>query len=81
VKGYEVVEFYAFVVPAKTPQAIVKRLHAEVVKAVNASDVKEKFNALSSEPLTLSPEETKAFILREQDKYAKIVREVGIKAD
>jgi len=81
VKGYEVVEFYAFVVPTKTPQAIVKRLHAEVVKAVNASDVREKFNALSSEPLTLSPEETKAFILREQDKYAKIVREVGIKAD
>jgi len=81
VKGYEIVEFYAFVVPTKTPRALVKRLHDEIAKAVNSSDIKERFNALSSEALILSPEETKGFILREQDKYAKIVKDVGIKAD
>ncbi len=81
VKGYEIVEFYAFVVPAKTPRALVKRLHAEIGTAVNSSEMKERFTNLSSEPLLLSPEETKAYILREQVKYAKIVKEVGIVAE
>ena len=81
VKGYEVVEFYAFVVPAKTPRALVKRLHSEIGAAVGSSELKERFTNLSSEPLLLSPEETKAYILREQAKYAKIVKEVGIVAD
>jgi tripartite-type tricarboxylate transporter receptor subunit TctC len=81
VKGYEIVEFYAFVVPAKTPRALVKRLHSEIATAVNSSELKERFTNLSSEPLVLPPEETKAYILRERVKYAKIVKEVGIVAD
>jgi tripartite-type tricarboxylate transporter receptor subunit TctC len=81
VKGYEIVEFYAFVVPAKTPRTLVKRLQSEIVTAVNSSELKERFANLSSEPFLLSPEETKAYILREQAKYAKIVKEVGIVAD
>lgn len=81
IKGYEIVEFYSMVVPAKTPAALVKRLHAEVVKAVNSNELKDRFKNLSSEPVTASPAETKAHILREQAKYAKIVKDVGIKAE
>lgn len=81
VKGYEVVEFYALVVPTKTPRALVKRLHSEVTTAVNSGELKERFTNVSSEPMLLSPEDTKAYILREQVKYTKIVKEVGIVAD
>ena len=81
IRGYEIVEFYSMVVPAKTPPALVRRLHAEVIKAVNSDKLKDRFKNLSSEPVTASPAETKAYILREKAKYAKIVKEVGIKAD
>lgn len=81
IKGYEIVEFYSMVVPAKTSAVLVKRLHAEVVRAVNSNELKDRFKSLSSEPVTASPTETKAHILREQAKYAKIVNAVGIKAD
>ncbi len=81
VKGYEIVEFYLMVVPAKTPGALVKRLHGEVVKAVNSNELRDRFKNLASEPVTASPDETKAYLLREQAKYAKIVKDVGIKAE
>jgi tripartite-type tricarboxylate transporter receptor subunit TctC len=81
VKGYEIVEFYALALPAGTPTRLISRLHAEVVKAVNASDVKEKYTNLSADPVTMSPEQTRTFILEEQKKYAAIVKSVGIKAE
>lgn len=80
-KGYEIVEFYLMMVPARTPAPLVKRLHAEVVKAVTSSELQDRFKNLSSEPATASPAETKAYLLREMGKYAKIVKDVGIKAD
>ena len=81
VKGYEIVEFYLMMVPTRTPAPLVRRLHAEVVKAVNSVELQDRFKNLSSEPATASPAETKAYLLREMAKYAKIVKEVGIKAD
>lgn len=81
VKGYEIVEFYALALPAGTPKGLISRLHAEVLKAVDSSDVKEKYVHLSAEPVTMTPEQTWAFILDEQKKYARIVKEVGIKPE
>ena len=79
--GYEIVEFYALALPAGTPAGLVSRLHAQVLKAVDATDVKEKYVQISAEPLTMTPERTRAFILDEQKKYTKIVKEVGIKPE
>jgi tripartite-type tricarboxylate transporter receptor subunit TctC len=80
-KGYEVVEFYAMAAPAGIAKPLLARLHSEMVKAVASADLQEKFRVQSAEPVTMSPEETRAFILAEQDKYGKIVRAVGITAE
>lgn len=81
VKGYEVVEFYAMAAPAGLPGPLLARLHAEITKAVAAADLQERFKVQSAEPVIMTPEETRKFILAEQDKYGKIVRTVGITAE
>jgi tripartite-type tricarboxylate transporter receptor subunit TctC len=80
-KGYEIVEFYALALPAGAPKHIVARLHNEIVKAVNSNELREHYVNLSMDPVTMSPEQTRAFILEEQAKYAKIVKQVGIKPE
>lgn len=80
-KGYEVVEFYAMAAPAGLSKALLARLHAEMTKAVASADLQEKFKVQSAEAVTMSPDETRAFILAEQDKYGKVVRSVGITAE
>ena len=62
-------------------EAVLKRLHAEIVKAVTSKDVVEKLTAQAAETSTRSPEELRAFIKTEHDKYERIVKTVGIKPE
>lgn len=80
-KGYDIVEFYVLAAPAGTPAPLILRLHSEITKAVAAKDVREKFANLSAEPAIMAPEATRAFVLEEQKKYAKIVKDIGIKPE
>ena len=80
-KGYEVLEFHSLVAPVGMAPPLVKRLHAEISKAVSSREVGEKLTAQAAEPALRSPEETRAFIKTEHDKYEKIVRTVGIKPE
>jgi tripartite-type tricarboxylate transporter receptor subunit TctC len=80
-KGYEIIEFYVLAVPAGAAKPLVSRLHKEIVKAVNAADVKEKYANLSADPVTTTPEQTRAYVLTEEKKYARIVKDVGIKPE
>ncbi len=80
-KDYDIVEFYALALPAGTPAQLISRLHAEVVAAVNSRDVKERYANLSAEPVIMTPEQTRAYILDEQKKYARIVKEIGLKPE
>ena len=81
VKGYEIVEFYAMAAPAGLPKPMLARLHAEMLKAVDAPDFQASLKKVSAEPVTMSPAETHRFILKEQAKYAAIVKTVGITPD
>lgn len=80
-KGYEVLEFHSLVAPVGLPPPLLKRLHAEIVKAVTSKDVVEKLTAQAAETSTRSPEELRAFIKSEHDKYDRIVKTVGIKPE
>ena len=71
----------SIVVPVGTPKPIVDRLNAEVVKAVNAPDVREKLIAQGLEPIGSPPE---AVTQRTQDglkRMSAIVKRAGITAD
>ena len=79
--GYEVVSWYGLIAPAGTPRDIVNRLNAAVVKTVATPAVREKIIASGSDPATNSPEEFRALIRDNVERYGQIVRAAGIKPE
>jgi len=64
--------------PAKTPREIVNRLNAEVVKALNTPEVKERFTTLGADAWTLSPEQFDAYVRDEIKSNAVLVKAAGL---
>jgi tripartite-type tricarboxylate transporter receptor subunit TctC len=80
-KDFEVTTWYGILAPAGTPQPVVRRLNAELVKIMHAPEMKEKLTATGTEPLTSTPEEFAAYIKREISKWGDVIRKAGVKAD
>ena len=72
---------WGMVAPAGTAQEIVKRLHAVIVRHLNAPDLKPKLAELDFEIVGSTPEEFSAFIRAEIPKFAKLVRDAGVKVE
>jgi tripartite-type tricarboxylate transporter receptor subunit TctC len=69
-------------VAAKTPQPIVDRLSAEILKAMDAPDLKERLRNMGSEPPAVrTPEQFTAFVANELRVYSQLVKRSGAKAD
>ncbi len=68
-------------IPAGTPKPIIARLNAELNKALNTPDIREKLEKIDMDVEPQTPEETAAYIDAEIRKWAKLVREVGIKGE
>jgi len=81
VKGYEASTWYGVLAPAKTPRAVVERLHGEIVKMLAAPDTRERLTAQGFEPVGSTPEEFAAYIKSEIAKWAKVIREAGVKVE
>ena len=81
VPGYESITWFGLLVPAKTPPAIVARLHDELVKVVRAPDLKAQFEIQGYDPVGGSAAEFTSFIRAESEKYAKVVKLSGAKVD
>ena len=80
-KDFEVTTWYGILAPAGTPQPVVRRLNAELVKVMHAPEMKEKLTATGTEPITSTPEEFAAYIKREIAKWGDVIRKAGVKAD
>lgn len=82
VPGFQVSGWYGLLAPAKTPDAIVRKLSAETAKAVNAPDVKDKLvNTLGVDPVGGSPAELDALIRADISRWGKVISELGITAE
>jgi tripartite-type tricarboxylate transporter receptor subunit TctC len=81
VPGYAVEAWYAVLAPSATPPAIVDKLSAAIAQAVDAPDVKAKFAALGNESVGSSPAQAAAYIAQEAERWGKLLRAAGIKAD
>jgi tripartite-type tricarboxylate transporter receptor subunit TctC len=81
VPGFDVGGWYGVLTPAKTPPATVKLLSDSIVKALKAPEVGERFAADGSEPVGRTPENFAAYIKSEIARWAKVVKEIGIKAE
>jgi tripartite-type tricarboxylate transporter receptor subunit TctC len=82
--GYPSFEFTGWLgllAPARTPTAIVRKLHLETVKALALPDLRARLADLALEGVGNSPDEFTAFIKAEIPKWAKVIRESGIKSD
>lgn len=78
VSGMTIYAWYGLVGPAKMPKDVVRKLHAEVVKAIAVPAVKERFNAQGGEPVGSSPEEFSILIRNELRRWAEVIRSAGI---
>lgn len=81
VPGYEVTTWYGIFAAAKTPPAIVRRLHAILAEALAGSDMKSRLAALGAEPVGLPPEKFGPTIKLEIAKWAKVVNDAGVRPD
>jgi len=76
--GFESVQWYALLAPAKTPRDIVTRLHAEMVRVLQQPEIRQRFAADGADPVGNTPEEFAQFIQSELVKWAKVARGAGI---
>ena len=66
--------------PAKTPREIVGRLNAEVTKAMQLPEVKQRIANLGAEPMLMKAEQFDAFLAQEHDVLGKVMRKAGVPA-
>lgn len=80
-KGFDMVSWQAMFVPANTPQPIVDRLHAEVMKVLALPDVQGKLKGFGMEPSNMTPVQLAAYQKVEVEKWARVIKAANIKAE
>lgn len=78
---FEQTVWFGLFAPAGTPAAVVERLNREVADILKDPAFGEKITATGATPVTSSPAEMKAFVTAEVDKWVRVARESGAKAD
>ncbi len=78
---FEVSSWNGLLAPAKTPAEIIARLHENTVKVLTLADVREKFIAQGAEAVGSTPEEFRAYIRTEIDKWGRVIRASGARFD
>lgn len=81
VPGYEFIGWYSLFAPAKTPAGIVNQLNAEIGKALQTPEFRERFTALGAEPRTSTPQELADYLRAQQAKMRKAVQDSGARPD
>jgi tripartite-type tricarboxylate transporter receptor subunit TctC len=79
---YVITTWYGVFAPAGTPKAIVNRLHADIVKAMQSPEVKAKLDGIGADgSVSRSPEEYAALVKSDTERYAKVIKDIGLKID
>jgi tripartite-type tricarboxylate transporter receptor subunit TctC len=81
VPGLVAVNWWGVFMPAGTPKAVTEKFHTDLVKAIQDAEVKKKFADLGVEAVYSTPGEFVAFMKSETAKYAKLIKEAGIKVE
>jgi len=81
VPGFEYSSWHAILAPANTPAPITKQLYADLLKVLASPDVKERFASQGLDTVGTTPDAFRTVIREETIKLAKLIKEVGIKAE
>jgi tripartite-type tricarboxylate transporter receptor subunit TctC len=79
--GFETSQWYGLNAPSKTPEPVIRRLASEAARAAKSASVLERFAADDAEAVGSTPADYAAFIRKEQERWGKVVRAAGVKAD
>jgi len=79
--GYESVQWYGMLAPARTPRDIITRLHGEATRVLQQPEIKARFAGDGADPVGSSPEEFTRYIQSELTKWAKVARDAGIQQE
>lgn len=77
--GFDAAAWIGYHAPAGTPREIVLRLSAEIQKAMQAPDMRDRYIALGLDQASSTPDELAAYMRSEQARYASIIKNAGIK--
>lgn len=80
-KGQEGDTFQGVFAPAAVPKPIIARLHGDIMKAMATQDVRDRLTAIAMIPVGNTPEEFTAQVKNDMARWAKVIRDSGIKAD
>ena len=81
IPGFESDNWYGFFVPAGTPKEIIARLNSEALKALKSSEVLEAMRREGADPVGSTPEELAVKLVREVERYAKIIKAGNIRPE
>jgi tripartite-type tricarboxylate transporter receptor subunit TctC len=79
--GFETSQWYGLSAPAKTPEAVVKRLALEAAKAAKSPAVVDRYKADDAEAIGSTPQEYADFVAKEQARWKDVIQRAGIKID
>jgi tripartite-type tricarboxylate transporter receptor subunit TctC len=79
--GYESAQRYGIIAPARTPAAVIAKLNAALREALASDEVKTRITAEGAEPTPSSAEAYAAFIVTDEGKWSRIVKQLGLKAE
>lgn len=79
--GYESVQWYGLLAPARTPADVINKLYRETAAVLRAPGSKQRFASDGADVVASSPEEFSAFILTETQKLARVVKAAGIQPE
>ena len=81
VPGYDADAWFGLLAPAATPKDIIARLHAEVTKALQAPDLRERLRGIGATPGSGTPEQFTAMVRSEVAKWSNVVKRAGVRVD
>jgi len=81
VKGFELITWYGIFAPAKTPDAIIRRLNTEIVKVLNDPESRDRLASQGLEPAPMTPEELKRYTEQDTARWARLIKAAGIRAE
>jgi tripartite-type tricarboxylate transporter receptor subunit TctC len=81
IPGYDIGAWIGYAAPPGTPLEIRNRLAAEIQKAMQAPDLKQRYLALGMDPAAIMPEQMASFMRSEQERYGTIIRNANIKVE
>jgi len=80
-RDYAATGWFGVLVPAATPPAVVSRLNGAIVKGVSTDDARTRLGAFGGEVAAGTPEQFAAHIRGEAEKWGKVIRSIGLKAE